>query len=230
MALMPYLAMTASEILETGIVPEKLALISDPDSLDRLPGWIPAETVLLLTDETALGQEHLDALQRLTEAGRVSEVILDFQKPGDEITEDFTRLALKTLRCPVCVSQQYGQGLECPVLLPPAPPDESLEEYLLPWAGRGVWLEGALEKMKVTVTEGGAVSTPPRPWTGEKIGFRDENLCCHYSYSVTDKAEFCLWRTGEDLKRLLEKAEGEEFCRMICLFQEVGEIFLDNLP
>ena len=54
-----------------------------------------------------------------------------------------------------------------------------------------------------------------------KIGFSHETLCCHYCIRrAADSVAFTLWRTPEDNKALLQKAEGLGVVGGVGLFQE----------
>ena len=222
MALIPYLAMTAGEILENGAFPQRLALMVSRTGLGEIPGWIPSGGILLLTDAQPPQPDDFELLKRLAREGRFSMVILDFQVHDREENRVFAARAVSELDSPVCVTAEYARTLDCPVLLPPVPLDVPVEEYLAPWKGREIWLEAALDGMTVTVDEKGAhaeVRMRGQPAEGER---EEAQLCCHYSMTLGENAVFSLRRTEEDLRRLLEKAEAYGAAGAVGLYQELA--------
>lgn len=192
--------------------------------LINLPPALPPGAMVILNDrippaghdpETVVGQ-----LLQLSPAC----LLLDFQQPPTPATLELTQRIILALPCPAGVTQGYAHNLDCPLFLPLPPPDTLLEEYCAPWQGREIWLELGLDAMTYTVTEQGAVpgslAAPPQH------GSSDKDLCCQYRIDLLDdRAVFSLWRTRQDLDRLLEKAESHSITKAIGLWQELGPTF-----
>ena len=119
------------------------------------------------------------------------------------------------------MSQPYAGSLSCPVFLPPVPVQTPAAEYLSPWQGREIWLETALDAVKITVTEKGASFAPLPRVDREDRDFRDEPLHCRYRISLSeDRAEFLLYRVKEDLASLLGDAGKHGVTTAVGLYQE----------
>lgn len=233
MAIARYFAMTAAEILKNPAPVSKIAWMAchfSPysDGLSNLPDTLPADAVLILNDRTPIHGHDPERVacqleERLKSLG-CRGLLLDFERPGEKETAALTRFLAESLPCPVVVSGQYGEKLDCPVFLPPAPLSAALEDYLAPWQGREMWLEMALDGETVLLTEKGAAAEPqPFPELLEE-GLREENLHCHYRVAVSSaEARFTLWRTREDLEGLLEEAETLGVTTAVGLYQEFGE-------
>ena len=146
-----------------------------------------------------------------------------FQRSNCTETRAIAKHITQALPCLVVVSEYYAHDLDCPVFLPPVPPSVPLEEYLLPWKDREIWLELGLEGEVLTLTEQGCEVTPlPCPdWEAE--GFSDDALHCHYTIETTEKsAGFTLWRTRNGLEELLADAETLGISAAVGLYQELG--------
>lgn len=162
-----------------------------------------------------------EAMARFSCAG----ILLDFQRPEQEETAAMARELCQRLSGLVTVSAAYAQSLSCPVCLPPVPCSVPLPEYLAPWKGREIWLEGALTKEEWAITPEGAfrreVFGTPLP----ARGFREKELHCHYQMSKEeDCLLFTLWRSSEDLESLIAAAESNGVTAMAGLWQELGEL------
>lgn len=240
MAIHPFLAMTAAEIRTVSDFPPKIAWMACHFSpyctgLSNLPRELPPGSLLILDDITPIhGHDPEEIGGQLTERVEKLEcsgVLLDFQRPDCEETAALAKHLAGTLPCPVGVSEPYAGELDCPVFLPPAPPDVPLVEYIAPWSGREVWLEMALDGEVISLTEQGA-ETAPLPW-GETFagGFAQERLHCHYRIETDDNsARFTLWRTREDLEGLLEDAEKFGVTTAVGLYQELHGFAPQSLP
>lgn len=228
-----FLAMTGAEF---AFCPEKPAHIAwmachfSPYStgLSNLPPTLPQGSMLILNDRIPIcghdPEQIARALQDTVEALQCDSILLDFQRENEPATAHLVQYLLKSLPCPVAVSDLYAGDLDCPVFLPPAPLDEPLARYIAPWSGREIWLEAALDALQLTVTEKGCTSLPLpyAPPTGQP--FRDESLCCTYAFTLADTAAiFNLWRTPEDLTALLEQAGEMGVTRAIGLYQQLKE-------
>jgi len=232
MAIAPFLAMTAAEMQNSSQLPPQIAWMACRFSLygpglTNLPKVLPAGSLLVMDDSTPLlGHDFQLVIEQLNccaDAFQCSGVLLDFQRKGNEEIQKLVHHLLQDLSCPVTVSEYYARDLDCPVILPPVPPSVPLEEYLLPWKGREIWLELGLDGAILTLTEQGceAISLPCPDW--EKRGFSDDKLHCHYTIETTEKsARFTLWRTMNDLEELLAEAETLGISGTVGLYQELG--------
>lgn len=230
MAIAQYFAMTAAEIRANGPLPSGLAWMACHFSpygtgLSNLPNALPPDSLLILNDRTPIhGHDPARIARQLEEritALSCQGLLLDFQRPGEPETAALVRYLTDTLPCPVIISDKYGDGLDCPVFLPPVPPDTALSAHLAPWQGRKLWLDITLEGIALTLTKEGACAVPlPRPFPVTK-GRREETLHCHYRIDLPDSAaKFTLWRTAADLEELLEEAERLGVTAAVGLYQE----------
>lgn len=231
MALPVYLAMTAAEIRDNSCLSPKIAYMACHFSpygtgLSNRPKQLPEDAMLILNDRTPIyGHDpewiHCQLSEILTEF-RCSSLLLDFQRPGCRETGELVKVLTEGLPCPVAVSQSYADGLSCPVLLSPAPLDAPLKEYLQEWNSREIWLEAALDSLRLELTKEGCTTLPfPHPDTTNS--FHDETLHCHYTAHADKQcARFDLFRTREDLDALLEEAESLGVTHAVGLWQELG--------
>lgn len=231
MVLPLFLAMNASEMTGFPIPPNCAWMAchfsSYGEGITNLPPSLPPGAMLILNDRIPCQGHSVDLI-----ASQVSEavsrfgcesVLLDFQQPENRETELVIQSILSALTCTVCVSECYGNGLSCPILLGPCPLHVPLEEYLNPWKGREVWLEAALCQQTVTVTKDGTDFTCCIPTDGYNDGFYDETLLCHYITQVTqDQIRFTLFDTMDSLEKKLDKAHALGVSRAVGLWQELG--------
>lgn len=237
MALPLYLAMTAAELARCTALPPRLGYMAchfSPYSagLSGFPPSLPPGAVLLVDDSTPIAghdpQQIGAQLTKLLSETGASRILLDFQRPGNPETAALVKTLVNDLPCPVGVAEDYAKELTAPVFLPPPPPDVPLSEYLAPWADREKWLDISMEGLSITLTEQGAACQaliePPENGTPHY----DSNLFCHYQIRTTsDRAEFLLYRTAEDLLALLEEAARRGVTLAIGLYQELGNMFSD---
>ena len=232
MALPLYLAQTQGE-MSGNLSPLKIAYMAchfspGGSGLSNLPKILPPGTMLILDDSTPMEDHSPEKiLLQLTDVMQRSQceaLLLDFQRPGIDIQQKLAHLLCQALPFPVGVSEIYGTELSCPVFLPPVPPDGPLAAYILPWQGREIWLEGALDGLSLHLTEAGC---HPQPlWDFPDDGCSDSRLHCHYRVETTgNTAAFHLWRTPEDLKALFREAEYLGVSKIIGLWQELRRIF-----
>lgn len=227
---MVYLAVTAAEIGNCAPLPEKIAWMACHFSpygtgLSNIPTSLPSGSLLILNDRTSVRghdpQRISDTLQQTVEKLQCSGILLDFQQPDQAQTAAIVDQVL-CLPCPVCVAHPYAFDRNCPVLLPPVPLLQTVDEYLRPWQGREIWLELALDSASVTVTEGGsqlAVSSS----NPQDLPHFDRGLNCHYGYNFDQKkAIFTLKRTESDLLNLKNHAEKWGVTHFVGLWQELG--------
>ncbi len=226
MAIAPYLAVTAAEMENISVLPEKIAWLSchfspSGPGLSNLPEELPPGALLVIDDAWPI-QDHDPALAAAQAAKAVetlecAAVLLDFQRPegGQEMAEALVR----ELSCPVIVSAPYAQNLDCPVLLPPVKVGEPIKL----WPDRECWLELALDGTRITLTEQGAEESPLEPGEWPEEGFREGDLHCHYALELEEhQATWTLWRTREDVKDLLEEAQKLGITQAVGLYQELG--------
>lgn len=236
MAIEPILAMTGAEIQQNAPLPPKLGWLGCHFSpcgtgLSNLPRQLRAGSMLILDDAVPIhGHDPARILAELEAAMarlQCESLLLDFQRPGEPETEEVAAVLVRELSCPVGVSALYGEGLECPLFLPPAPLDVPLADHLAPWKGREVWLEAALDGQILTLTESGCASAPLPPGEKPQGGHWEARLHCHYTIQAAeDRAVFTLYRTPEDLQALLEEAQTLGVTRSIGLYQELDGLLI----
>lgn len=225
MVLPLYLALTAAEFAVCSSFPQNMAWMachfsSYGTGLSNLPPPLPEDAMVILNDRTPIhGHDPDIILRQLTEL-HPNCLLLDFQHPGVDAVTELTRILVKELPCPVGVSHFYGDGLDCPIFLPPIPPDVALGEYLAPWQGREIWLEAASEGITYTLTENGSTNAPLL--LPLRDGLPEESLHCHYKIGVNDNcAQIHLYRTENDLQNLLNDAKNHGVTKAVGLYQEL---------
>ena len=226
-----FLAMTGAEFAFCKEKPAHIAWMACHFSpygtgLSNLPEDLPAGSMLILNDRIPIcghdadriAHELCDTVSSLECDG----ILLDLQRSGCPENRNVAEAVLSFAHVPVGVSHLYAEGLDCPVFLPPPDLDVPLRNHLAPWDGREIWLEAALDTARFKVTEKGCTSLPYALPMGQP--FRDESLCCTYTYTIADTAAiFSLWRTPEDLTALLEQAGEMGVTRAIGLYQQLKE-------
>ena len=226
MGLPLYLAQTNAEFTACSSLPTHPAWMACHFSpygtgLCNLPPMLTGDTMVILNDRIPpCRHDPAYILDQLTQI-LCGCILLDFQRSGSEETAALTRAILEAESRPVGVTPQYGLDLDCPLFLPPIPPDVPPDTYLTPWQGREIWLEAAMDSLYYTVTEQG--STPaPLSKTPDR-GLRDEALFCHYRIEThVDRAGFAIWRTREDLEQLLDAIQAFGVTKAVGLWQELG--------
>lgn len=230
MAIDAFLAMTAAEMEGNRDLPPHCGWMACHFSpygtgLTNLPASLPPDSLLILNDRIPIRdhdpEQILQQLKNVLETLYCRGLLLDFQRPGCEETQDLVKALLAALPCPVAVSEHYAADGDHPVFLPPVPLSTHLADYLAPWTGREIWLELALDGESLTLTEQGCTVLPlPYP-DPNAPGFADDSLHCHYSIAMKEAACFTLWRTREDLEALTEEAARLGVTTCVGLYQEL---------
>lgn len=227
-----YLAMTAAEIANSAVLPEKTAWMachfsSYGTGLSNLPDSLPAGSLLILNDRTPWRnhdpRQIADQVEGCLAALDCRGLLLDFQRPGvSEVAELVSQLCAG-LSCPVAVTEAYCKGLSCPVFLSPVPLGQTVAEHLAPWQGREIWLELALDSEEILLTPEGCTITPLLPWDAPDSTHRDSALHCGYSLKLKENsAGFTLSRTREDLAAMLKEAANHGVTTAVGLWQELA--------
>ena len=229
MALPLYLAMTASEMSSINHFPANFAYMSchfSPYSqgLSNLPDRLPEGAILILNDNFPC-QGHCpglvsDQLAETIEKFHCESLLLDFQRPPDPESKAMADVIFQSLPCPAAATPEFCNGT---VFLPPCPLHIPLEEYLLPWKDREVWLEAALCQEDAVITQEGAQFIPQFPADGLHGGFYEESLCCRYQIKTAEEQiTFTLFDTPDSLSKKLEQAQSLGISRAVGLWQELG--------
>lgn len=241
MSLPLYLAMTAAEYKLCPQLPPHPAWMAchfSPYStgLSNFPPNLPPGAMLILNDRTPIAGHDAsliaNQLSELAMQQQISNLLLDFQRPDNPETAHLVDVLDGIISCPMGVSELYAKNKNFPVFLPPPPPNISLENYLIPWTGREIWLDCALDRLCITVTETGATYTQ-QIFSSQNPLHYDETLLCHYQIETDDhSARFLLHRTLDDLLKLLDHAERLGVTKAVGLYQELGIHFseLHKLP
>lgn len=228
-ALPIYLAMTGWEFQNCQALPQYTAWMACHFSpyargLSNIPESLPENALLMVNDRTEphyhdpslVVQQLYDAVQRLKPRG----IVLDFQRPYNDEAHQIATEIQNALPCPVAVTPAYANGHTGTVLVPPVPPDQTICSFLKPWEGRNIWLEIENQGICLTVTKAGCSAEALTELPKEPV-FSDAELFCHYGIQVrNDQASFSLYRTKDDLEKLLEKAETLGVTLAIGLYQE----------
>lgn len=231
MAIPLYLAMTGAEYRNCTVLPTHVAWLSCLFSpygtgLSNIPKQLPPNSLLILSDRTPVCGHDPDLIKTQLEEAitklRCRAALLDLQRPGYDAAAVIAK-KLTALPCPTAISKEYAENMDCPVFLPPVPPDMPLEEYLQPWKGREVWLEIAMNGSIIKLAGQGAEYCPLPVGRQTGAGHKDETLHCHYTIRTAgDNAEFTLFRTQEDTVDLLDEAEKLGVKLSVGLYQELG--------
>lgn len=224
-----YFAMTPDELRQSTSLPGPIGwmachLDSKGTGLIDVPQYLPAGSVLLLDDSLPLRSHNPRRICQELEAAfsrlHFEALILDFQQPGNPDTPTLVQ-QLISLPFPVVVSSLYAVP-GASILLPPPPVDTPLADYVSAWAGHPLWLELSPTETTMELT---AEGTKIRPGSVPSSGtlHQEEKLHCHYQILENESAVFFhLFRTGQDLKALLQEAEGLGISGAIGLYQEIG--------
>ena len=125
-----YLALTAPELSATEELPKHLAYMACHFSpygsgLSNFPQNLPEGSMLILNDSTPTGGHDPQLIgKQLAEGSQqlgCSHILLDLQRPVDELTYRIADAIVSAVSCPVAVSEGYAPQLNCPVFLS-APP------------------------------------------------------------------------------------------------------------
>ena len=226
-----YLAMTAAEISACDSQPDKLAYMAchfSPYStgISNIPDTLPPDSILILNDRTPIcGHDPKLIACQLSEAVerlQCSSLLLDFQRPDSKEAAVLSKYLTERLTCPVTVSALYANELNCPVLVPPCPLDQKLEDHLFPWRDRPVWLEIAANALVITVDKNKSQYTSSSASPELELPHTEPELLCHYRIETTDSAAvFTLSRTDADTEALIKKAETLGVCQCLGLWQEL---------
>lgn len=208
-----YLALTGAEFAKLKTPPPKCAYMACHFScygtgLSNLPDELPSETMLILNDRTPVYQHDPEKIlsQVLTLVDRhcISSVLLDFQRPGFDLTQKIGEVLTQTLPCPVAISLPYAEGLSCPIFLPPPPLHMPLRNYIEPYSNREVWLDLAVETAMYIINKEGCVTASaeniPLP---DPVHFDQEAFCRYHIALEDDRAVFTLQRTEQDIEQIL---------------------------
>ena len=225
---MPYLAMTAAEILTCDPMPPKLGWMACHFSpygtgLTNLPQNLPKGSLLILNDRTPIHghdpQRIFDQLEDVICKFSCGNLLLDLQRPCQEAPAIIEKLL--ALPCPVITSQLHGENLDTPIFLPPVPLNVPPKTYLECYHGREIWLEIALDALQVTITEKGS-DFLQIPWGDESLPHKDSELFCHYKADISqEKVVFTLKRTKDDLSELLDEVKRLGVTHTVGLYQEL---------
>ena len=220
-----YLAMTQGEFAAAPVLPGKPVWLGCRFSPDEgtLTGLPPAPSGAVMVNDSIpfSGCDPERIIHTLHQHSPAEALILDFQQPGIPEQQALVRELVRGMDCLVIVSDLYAENLSCPVFLSPCPHHVHLADHIVPWAGREIWLDLAMDASCLTLTkEGCAVSSLPCGAAAEQ-GFTDEQLHCHYRAETGDDfARFILWRTREDLLALEKEARSLGIQQLVRLWYE----------
>lgn len=232
MAIKGYLAMTAAEFEKAEALPPHIAWMACHFScygtgLTNLPRRLPEGAMVIVNDRTPVyGHDPgliLAQLEQLAQELKPAGFLLDLQRPAVAETKKIAMLLTEKLTCPVGVSEQYADDLDCPVFLSMPPPHRDAAEYLSAWKGRDIWLEAATETEIATVTAEGCQFLPVIHGQLPEPSFADNRLHCRYHIELMeDRAVFTLQRTVQEVYALLEDAEKLGVVQTVGLYQQLG--------
>ena len=204
MANTPYLAMTAAEFMACSDLPPKLGWMACHFSpygrgLSNIPKTLPPGSMLILNDRiepNGIDPELVaKQLAQAAEALACGCVLLDLERPGNDLTKAVARAVCSIFPCPVAVSAPYADDLSCAVFLPPPTLREDPAAYFAPWDDREIWLESYDQWETVTVMQEEVESDFQIPSTLPTLPHFDAKLNCRYGMEILeDRAVFTLHR------------------------------------
>lgn len=229
MAIPYYLAMTAEEIAASPVLPGNIGWMACHFSpyatgLTNLPEDLPEGSLLILNDRVPIhghdpkliARELAETMERFSCRG----LLLDFQNPGCGETAHFFEYLTAHAQYPVGVTEAYAKEASI-LFLPMIPATVPVREYLLPYAGQEIWLEISPAGQTIELTAEGTRFSDE--WIVPALpGFSDDELHCHYHIEEQeDRFLFHVWRSADDLKALMEEAEGCGVKLCVGLYQEL---------
>lgn len=227
-----YLAMTAEEFSAASSLPASMAWMACHFSpygkgLCNLPGELPPGSVLILNDRISWNGHDADLIARqLSESAnrhKASAVLLDFENPNVTGIDPLICKLKEAIPCPLVVSKIYAPEEDIAVFLPPCPIHVPLQKYLLPWEGRPIWLEAAVQTEVITVTENGSKSCILGTYDMGKCPHEDHALHCRYRIETEGAtARFILRRDRSHIDALQEEASALGVTAIVGLHQELG--------
>lgn len=230
MPLHTYLAMTAAEYEKN---PEFSASIGwmachfSPygTGLSNCPTDLPKGSMLIVNDRTPVcGHDPnliAQQLKQLVLELECSRVLLDFQRPQEDLTVKIAEAILSAVPCPVGVSECYGAAWDGPIFLPPIPLLQSPASYLSAWHKREIWLEINQQRAHYLLSESGCQQLS-FSFPAEAKSHFDRDLCCWYRmWESEDGVHFAIERNLPELK---QAAEAFAVDCLIGLYQELGSI------
>ena len=232
-----YLAMTATEMQHSAVLPRKLAYMACHFSpyaigLSNLPDTLPESSIIILNDRMPIAGHDPNCiaqqLTQLSERTGAAGILLDLQRPDCQETAALVQALTKSISCPIAISPSYAVD-NFPVFLPPFPINTPLEEALAPWKSREIWLDVSPGQMCITVNASGATDTSAECPSDGFWQYHDD-LCCHYQIQTdSESAHFFLYRTQEDIQNLLEKAKAFGVTTAVGLYQELAASDFEKL-
>ena len=227
MANQPYLAMTAAEFLSCASLPPKVAWMACHFSpygrgLSNIPRELPKDSILILNDRIEpQGIDPQLVAQQLKQAVQALEcysVLLDFQRPGNELTQAVAEAVCNALPYPVAVSSSYAKELRCAVFLPPPGLREDIAAYFAPWQARELWLEVYDQWETVTVMSEAVQCNAEAPEVPPHLPHYDGAQNCRSALELLDD------RAVFTLHRGIELWQNSEYpiTNLIALWQDYG--------
>ena len=230
MAIRTYLAMTAAEFKTSTHLPESVAWMACHFSpygtgLSNIPRTLPENSLLIVNDITPI-QNHnpeIIAMELIDciEALHCSGVLLDFQRLPNPKLYTLSEHLMRALPRPPILPEPFAGQFNCPVFLPPCPLCKPLQEHIQNWKDREIWLEIAKNETSIVISKEGTFYTSETKSNHNAHVFPDSILDCHYTIQTNPhEANFHLWRTEDDTKEFLYKAEKLGIHNVVGLYQE----------
>lgn len=226
-----YLAMTAAEFTFCPSLPGKIAWMACHFSpygtgLSCIPDTLPPESIVIVNDRIPVcGHDPaviLSQLQSLLNEYPIHGILLDFQRPNCPQAAEIAATVAQNCNCPVAVSELYVKDLPCAVFLSPVPANKRPSDHFLPWAGREIWLEAALDGVCIHLDTQGSVFSPMDYTYSDPLPLFDPQLNSHYRINLSeDCVDFYIQRSKDDLTALLQDAKAYHVTKAIGLYQEL---------
>lgn len=225
-----YLAMTANEYRTAPSLPDSAAWMACHFSpygtgLSNLPDELPEGSLLILNDRTPIHGHDPELicaqLNTVCDSLKCSGILLDFQRRNDPETKTLCEHLSAHLQHPFAAVPWYLTD-NAAVFLPPVPPDELPVDCIRPWMGREIWMEAALSRKSIAISQDGSAECEFQPAPEDAVVHSDSALHCSYYISADpDHIQFHLFRTKKDLEELMNSSGPE--IKWIGLYQELKD-------
>ena len=220
MAIPVYLAMTPEEIQSVHKIPQNVAYWH---SLD-FPAQPSRDSLLVFTDEEEFRPSNAGIIAEDLVASAKSlhcrGILLDFQHENRHENSALVT-ELEARRYPFAASALYAENRNCAVFLPPVPLTATLADYIRPWQGREIWLELAMDGLRIAVTAQDSQEYYLSHASSLNKAHIDWKMHCHYSIETReDTAVFTLWRTKQDIEAMISEVSALPVRLAVGLWQE----------
>lgn len=232
MKTMLYLAMTAQELtlFSNPALSAYMACHFSPydPGLTNLPESITADSMVILNDRIPFLHHDCRLIASQLASLPCESLLLDLQNTEPEQAKELITSVLSVVSVPVAVSEQYAVDCPCAVFLSTVDADRDPLASLNAWSGRDIWLDMSPGCVCYRIDSHGSRRTREKIFPDSPI-HADPNLPCHYGITLTEaEAIFYIYRTWEDIARIMDQGKKMGISRCIGLHQEWQRFIPDS--